>query len=180
MNTARARSLALVVAITLVGATTCSAQQATKEEFVEYSRMLEGRWIAEVTWVADWPGLGKKGEKVTAYTENTIAVEGNALIGIFYGGAGTGRILTTYDAGAKQIQGLVVTSGGTVWHFVVNKENGKWVMSSTGSNADGSKLEGKSTLTISDDGNTNTWTGSTIIGGKKVDEQRDVYRRAGK
>jgi hypothetical protein len=51
---------------------------------------------------------------------------------------------------------------------------------STGSNPDGSKIVGNSVINISDDGNTHRMSGSTTVGGEKVDELRDVWRRLGK
>ena len=71
-------------------------------------------------------------------------------------------------------------SGGTVWTIVYSKVGDKWVGVQTGSLADGSKVESKTTLTLSDNGNTQTWTGPTTVGGKKVDDQHDVYRRVSK
>ena len=39
--------------------------QSTRADFKEFCKAMEGRWIGEVVWVADWPGFGKKGDKVT-------------------------------------------------------------------------------------------------------------------
>jgi hypothetical protein len=153
------------------------AQQSTRKDFDEYCQVVEGRWVGEVTLVADWPGIGEKGEVLTAYSENEIKVDGNALTGMFYGGNGAGKGITVFDAGSGQIKGLAVSSGGSAWNVVTFKKNGKWVQTSTGSNPDGTKIEGVSTLTISDDGNTHTWIGTTTIDGKEVDKQRDVWRR---
>jgi hypothetical protein len=104
--------------------------------------------------------------------------DGNAIIGRYFGGNGSGTSITVYDAGEKRIKEIAVSSGGTVWSTVYVKEDGKWLSLQTGSNPDGSKIEAKNTLTISDDGNTHTWTGTTMIAGKKVDELHDVWRRA--
>ena len=41
--------------------------QTTRADFQKYCKAMEGRWIGEVVWVADWPGFGKKGEKVTGF-----------------------------------------------------------------------------------------------------------------
>ena len=49
-----------------------------------------------------------------------------------------------------------------------------------GSNPDGKRIEAENTVTISDDGNTHTWAGTTRIDGKKVDELHDVWRRVSK
>ena len=170
-----------VVIATLVALSSpVSAQEATREEFKEICKVLEGRWIGDITWAADWPGLGKKGEKVTTYWEGTMAEDGNALLGRFHGGNGSGTWLLVYDAGAKRIKGLWINSGGSVSHDIIYKENGKFVQIQSGSHADGTKTEGRCVLTIEENGNKSTWRGGGSIGGKKHDDYTDVWRRLSK
>ena len=45
---------------------------------------------------------------------------------------------------------------------------------------DGTKNEWTSTVTITDDGKTHTWTGTGTLGGEKVADQHDVWRRVSK
>lgn len=73
----------------------------TKEEFKEWCDAWKGRWVGEVTFVADWPGLRKRGENVTAYFEATAIEDGKRMLWKFFGGAGSGTILFAYDAVAK-------------------------------------------------------------------------------
>ncbi len=40
--------------------------------------------------------------------------------------------------------------------------------------------ESISTITITENGNTQTWTGPWMVGAQKVGEQHDVWRRVGK
>jgi hypothetical protein len=47
-----------------------SVQTTSRREFKEFCRLMEGRWGGDVIWVANWPGFGKRGDKVTAYAEN--------------------------------------------------------------------------------------------------------------
>ena len=155
-------------------------QTSSRAEFEEYCKAMEGRWVGDVTWIADWPGWGKKGDKITGYWEGRITADGNALLGVFYGGNGMGTGITYYDPGTKQIKGVSVSSGGSVWNNVLFKKDGKWQQLSTGSNPGGSKIEEKNTLTISNDGNTGTWTGTGTIGGEKMDPLHDVWRRVSK
>jgi len=156
------------------------AQESTREDFRELCQLVQGRWVGDVTWVADWPGFGKRGEKVTAYTENKIAEDGNALISRFYGGDGSSTGLIVFDAGAEQIKSFGVSSGGGVGQSIMYKKGGKWVDEGTGSNPDGTKTRGTATLTITDNGNTHTWTGPTWVGEKRVDDAKDVFRRVSK
>lgn len=175
------RSVLFICCLT-VNASLCEsrAQESTREDFNDYCRMMEGRWIGDVVWVADWPGFGNKGDKVTAYLDWKVTDGGHALVGKYYGGAGSGTILTCFDAGSRQIKETAVSSGGTVWNTIIFRKDGKWMSKSTGSNPDGSEIVGNSVINISDDGKTHRMSGSTTIGGEKVDELRDVWRRLGK
>lgn len=172
----------LISSVLLIALTALPAfgQQSTREDFKEFCQAFAGRWLGDVTWIMDWPGFGKRGDKVTAFLENRITEDGNVVVGRFFGGPGSGSSVFAYDAGAKQIRGNGADSGGTVWTAVFSKQNGKWVSAETGSHADGTKYEGKYTVAISDGGNTHTWTGSTKITGKKADELKDVWRRVSK
>lgn len=156
------------------------AQESSRKDFQEFCKAMEGRWVGDVTWVADWPAYGKRGEKVTAYFEGKIVEDGHALIGRFFGGIGSGSSLLIFDAGAKQIKWIWVNSGGSVSYDTIYKDGKKWMSKSVGSNADGTKTEYLSTITMSDNGKTHTWTGSGKVGGKKVDDQHDVWRRVTK
>ena len=153
-------------------------QQSTQADFEEFLQIMEGRYICDVIWIADWPGVGgKKGEKVTGYSDLQVVADGNVLQGTFYGGSGTTTWITVYDAAARQIRFLTGTSGGTMWSGTYHKEGGKWVEAGIGSNPDGSKIEFSNTLTLSDGGRTHNWSGSTTIAGKPVDKLQDVCRR---
>ena len=175
-----ARTSYLIAGLILIaGARVGVAQQASEEEFKAYQSTMEGRWVGEVTWIADWPGLGKKGDKVTGYSGIRAAADGHALVGHFHGGNGTGRWITVYHAGAKQIREMGIDSGGTTWNCMISRREGHWRSQCTGSLADGTKTEGDYTLNVSDDGNTHRWTGGTTIGGEAVDPLQDVWTRVG-
>ena len=47
--------------------------QSTRADFRKLCKAMEGRWIGEVVWVADWPGFGKKGDKFTGYSDFRIS-----------------------------------------------------------------------------------------------------------
>ncbi len=168
-------------AILLAGlAAPAFAQQSSREDFKEYCKLNAGRWVGDVTWVADWPGFGKKGDKVTGYFEAKVTEDGNAMTTRFFGGEGSGTGLYFYDAGAKQIRGVWCDSAGAVSQSVTFKKDGQWTEKGAGSLQDGTKTEFTSMLTVSNAGKTITWTGTGTVGDKKTDDQHDVYRRVSK
>ena len=136
------KAIPLSIVLLLFLASMSFGQTATRAEFEEYCKVWEGRWIGDVTWIADWPGLGKKGDKVTCYWEGRITADGNALSAVFYGGTGRSTGITYFDPGTKQIKGLVVTSGGTIFNLIFFKKDGKWQQHVTGNLPDGSKKLG--------------------------------------
>jgi hypothetical protein len=155
-------------------------QESTRQDFEEFCRAFEGRWVGEVTWVTDWEAFGKRGEKVTAHVDLRISPDGHALTGVFYAGNGSGTSLGYFDAAAKQIKWVWVNSAGGTSVDVMHREGKNWVNTSGGSNADGTKTQSRSMISVSDDGNTHTWKGKGTVGGKPVDDQHDVYRRVSK
>ncbi len=130
-----------IITLSLVGcfASEAMGQQSSREDFKEFCDAFQGRWVGKVTWVADWPGLGKRGETVTAYIEARYIEDGQGMLLKFFGGNGSATLLTAYDARAKQIKSMWVGSGGGVTHTVIQKQNGKWVEKGTGSLVDGRK-----------------------------------------
>lgn len=174
------RISSIIVALLLVPlAAPASAQQSTRQDFKDWCQIIEGRWVGDVTWVADWAGFGKKGEKVTAYLEAKVVEDGNAVHVRHFGGNGSGSCLTYFDSGEKQIKALWVQSSGAVSRSIAYRKDGQWIEKGSGSLADGTKTEFTSTMTLTDS-NTLTCTGSGTVGGKKTDDQHDVWRRVSK
>ncbi len=153
--------------------------QSTQADFQEFCKSMQGRWIGEVIWITDWPGFGKKGDKVTAYSEFTHSDNGHVLRGRFNGGPGSGTAMFFYDAGKRQIQGQWVSSGGTVWNITTYKKDGQWHHDETGSIADGKPITSSITRHVSDDGKTHRMSGTVEIDGEALDPVRDVWHRIG-
>src|SRR5262245_21406823 len=63
--------------------TTLTAQRAaappSNNPLKEFGDAYVGRWIAEIIWATDYPGVGKKGEKVTGYEVIRWTADGKAL-----------------------------------------------------------------------------------------------------
>ena len=153
--------------------------QSTRADFQAFCQAMQGRWIGDLIWITDWPGFGKKGDKVTAYSEFRIRHNGHVLLGRFNGGLGAGAGLYHYDAGKRQIQGRWVTSSGNAWNQVIYKKDGQWHQEETGSIVDGKPVTSSQIRHISDDGKTHRVTGTMKIDGKELDPLRDVWRRIG-
>jgi hypothetical protein len=172
-----ASTIALLVAVLILPTVT---QGSTREEFKEYCRALQGRWIGDVTWVADWPSFGKRGDKVTCYFEGGVAEDGNVMKARFIGGIGAGTAIYYFDPGTKEIRSLWVNTGGGVERGTIRKSGDKWLLETSGCLKDGTKVKYTTMVTFADNGNTSTRTGSGTVGGKKVDDQHDVWRRLSK
>ncbi len=155
-------------------------KRTSQADFEELCEACEGRWVGELTLVADAPGFGKKGEKLTSYGLDKVTQDGNAILCDFYCGEGSGIWFIIYDPRAKRTRTTWVTSGGGMDQAILYKRNGKWIEQGTGSKPDGSKIEFTNTLTISDDGRTHTWTGFGAVGGERRDDRHDVFRRVNK
>jgi len=152
----------------------------TREDFEEYCKLNEGRWVGDVTLIADWPGVGKKGQKLTAYYESTIAQDGNALIAKNYTGKGSGTSLTVFDTSTNQIKGTWVSTGGSISHYTLFRRDGKWMEKTTGSNPNGDKIVLDTTFTYSDNGTKCIITSSGTVGDDKTKDQYDVWRKVSK
>jgi hypothetical protein len=157
-----------------------SAQKSTRQDFDDFCRAWEGRWVCEQTLVADSPGIGKKGDTFTAYADCRIEHDGQAMICKYYGGEGTATWVVAYDAGASRIKGLWVTSGGVFQHCTLHKEGQDWVEVVHGSQAGGTKIEATFTITITDEGDTHNWKGTPVIDGKKTAEETSQWHRVNK
>ncbi len=138
---------------------------------------MQGRWVGDVVWVTDWPGLGKKGDRVKCYLEAKIVEDGNAMTGRFFGGGGSATWITVYDAASKRIRETIVDSGESMTDSVVHKKNGKCINDQTGSTSDGKRFRSELAITVSDNGNKHSWSGTTTVEGQPADECQDVWIR---
>ncbi len=154
------------------------AQDATIADFHAFCEAIEGRWVGKVTQIDDLPGFGKKGEVGTSYFTARFLADKYCLLGEFQGaGEGCGTWILAYDPAGKRITSLALFSNGRRSDGVIIKHNGKWEERLTAVDPDGTKQSIVSVLTISDNGNTNTWTENGTTNGKKLEEAVSVWRR---
>ena len=177
----RAFSLSLFTLAVVMAPCHLCAQEgtATKEEFQEWTRIMTGRFIGDVPLVNDWPGIGKKGEKTTAYVEIKPVADGNALFGEWVAGEGKCVWLTTWNPRTKQIKQTTVFTSGIFWENIVTKDGpNKWrIRKTAASMPDGQKIGGDTVLTLSNGGKTHTHEGTWKVGEDTLDKIRDVYTR---
>jgi hypothetical protein len=154
---------------------------ASIELFREYGDQIAGRWVAEVTLTDDYPGLGKKGDKLTCHSTTTWIADKNALEGEWFIGSATGKWLCYWDGASKTIKQVGADSTGAAGVTEITKVNGKWIEKNVGAYTDGTVTTGTITRTIADNGNTQIadWT-DQLIGGKKIQDERDVWKRVSK
>ena len=157
----------------VVFASPALAQTSSREDFREFCKLVEGRWICTDTKLpADW--IGSDGEKVTSYGVNEIAVDGHALKSVWLGASRTAEFMTVFDNSSGEIRILFVDSDGTIAQAVMVKKDGKWTRTATVSHPDGTKEEVIATLvSVSDDGKIHTWKDSRFEGEqvwKRVDK----------
>ena len=171
----------LCVLAILLFASTATAQTSTPAEFTELGELLVGRWVSDITLIADWPEFSKKqGEKVNGYlTVKWVAdrngVEEEELIAE---GGGTG--LYFWEAASKSIKCVRVTTAGTTSTTTYWKKDGVWQWCHAAAQRDGKKVEGAGQLLFEDNGKTMIGDGDLTLDGKPLLHYRDVYRRVGK
>ena len=78
-----------------------TTMQSSLDDFKEFSQVMQGRWIADIVWITDWPGFGEKGDTVTGYADYQIAQNGRVLTGREYLGPGSVTSLAYYDQGKR-------------------------------------------------------------------------------
>ena len=146
----------------------------------EFGDLIVGRWIGDVTLIADLPGIGKKGDKVVAHGTGRRIADRRGLEEEYFTGQGTNTNLYFWDPAVKRIRQYGIDSGGTTADYEIWKQDGRWVFKGGGHLADGSRIEGKGTIVGKDDGNTVVYEGVFTVTGEKAFDLHDVYHRASK
>jgi len=151
----------------------------TREDFAEFCRLTGGRWVGEIKWAADWPGVGKKGDIVTVYRQNNISQDGNAQICQWFAGNGSSSLLFSYDAEAQIIKGMRVSSGGSLSQITFQKRNGGWIWNVDGVELDGTIVKLVGTSEFTNNGSALTEKGNGTRGDEKG-EFTDVWKKVSK
>ncbi len=155
-------------------------QETTFAEFKEFGNLMVGRWVGDITFIADWPGQTKRqGDKVTGYTTYSWIVDGKAIESVEHAGNTVGKTLISWDGTTNQIRlSHVGSAGGTYQAVAWKSKPNKWNWRVTGGGqADGKRMGGQGSWTFKDDGNTLVLNGSVLLDGKKLPKLHDVYTR---
>jgi hypothetical protein len=170
---------ALLGAVALSNTAFAKAAVGTSKraDFRTLCGLMRGRWVGELICMADWPGVGKKGDKLFAHGLVSVVSDGSGLWDQYFIGNGSHSALIVFDEGAREIRCLSVSTGGGVEQSLFSYKNRKWLHSGTGSAPDGMRYDFTDDIALSDNDNTQTWTRKTMIEGKFVGEHTDVWRR---
>ena len=87
-----------------------SAQLAP--EFKEIGDLLVGRWMGQVELEIDYPGIGKKGDRITVYRDCGWEADGGAVQCKEFDGPATSTVLYVWDRTAKGAKFLSTDSAG--------------------------------------------------------------------
>ena len=147
----------------------------------EWGELVVGRWVSDITLIADWQGQSKKqGEKLIGHQSVKWIVDKMGIEEESFAGDTTGKTIYAWDAAAKQIKFFNVGSGGGFFEGTLMKKDKKWAWKLEGSLPDGTKMKGTGTWTAKDGGNTLILGGSVFLGGERLPGLHDVYKRVNK
>ncbi len=152
----------------------------SREDFEEYCKLNQGRWVGKVTQAVDVPGARKKGDEITVHVEHTITTDGNAMATRSYGGEECSSGLTVYDPVEKKIINRWVSSSGATGEAIAYKSEGKWHRKVDGCLPDGTRTTVIYVITTSDNGNKGIVKGSGMIGDEKFEVEDRIWHRVGK
>ena len=166
----------VLVALLAVAVSASPVPQQAGTPLKDVGDLLVGRWTGEGIYAADYPGIGKKGEKFTS-TITCRWVAGQAAVQCE--GVENKSMWTTffwYEAVSKQVKYVDANSGGNYAEGTITKQGAKLVWASAGSLADGRRVEYKGETLFQDNGNTRIEIGATILNGVR-NEFRDTFKR---
>jgi hypothetical protein len=166
------------VILVLFSASSSTPQEASLKDFQEYGDLMVGRWIGDLTLVADWPGFGNKGDKVVAHLSVRWIADRNAVEGEAFAGAGAGRSFAFWDPVVGRIKEYRVSSKGTVTSIEIWKLGDKWAWRSSGYLRDRTPFDGHGEIIVSEARDTITYVGKGTMGGKPMLPLKDVFRKA--
>ena len=169
----------LITNSTRIADSSNNTPRSTFEDFQSFCKVMTGRWRIDITYIADWPGVGvKKGEKGTGYALVDTKMDGHVLdlihinAGLFF------RQTFYWDPVDSVMTVISIMSSGAIWHgtFWENDEKGYTFKINRAGEKDGRHTTGEFNYVFSEDKNTFYLRSNNMtLGHEKLDDLRDVY-----
>ena len=173
----RLAAFSMATTLSLFLATSVVAEETSPADFEKYCDAMEGRWRGDVTFVADWPGLGKRGEKTVAFLDCKRTDDGRGLSIRFFGGAGSASGFAAYDAVSKKIRESFVVSGGYFGQREVVIDGDGFKISGKGSLPDGREHTVTIRRKLTNDGKEMVNSISGMIAGEPTDDTEEHWQK---
>ena len=149
---------------------------ATREDFIRYTKAIQGMWKGEVLSVIGDSSLGRTGDSYTAYW-NTFRKSSRYLTTSFNGGKKSHDGLIFYDANLKKILSISSSNDGTVTRSYLVPKGENWYRETVHTKADGQVSELKSDITIDVKKGVMTILIRGKVGDSSLKNQKNVWYR---
>ena len=154
--------------------------QSSPEEFKEFCKQMEGRWVTQQKVTTVWPKLGfKKGDTLTHYADFHSDLDGIVLVADHKFGNIKWRVTYHYDAVNSQICSSGNGSNG-FWSRGVIWQTSKNVFAYRllGGQTNGQDFSSSGIMATSVDGKTfTTYSGDTRLGDGGKAKSQENYKR---
>jgi hypothetical protein len=149
---------------------------ATREDFIRYTKAVQGMWKGEVLSVIGDSSLGRTGDSYTAYW-NSYVKSPSCSTSSFNGGERSHDGLTIYDANLKKIVSISSGNDGTVTRSYHVPKGDNWYRETVHTKADGQISKLKSDITIDVKKGVMTILISGKVGSSSLKNQKNVWYR---
>ena len=149
---------------------------ATREDFIRYTKAIQGMWKGEVLSVIGDSSLGRTGDSYTAYW-NTFRKSPRYSTTSFNGGKKSHDGLIFYDANLKKILSISSSNDGTVTRSYLVPKGENWYGETVHTKADGQVSELKSDITIDVKKGVMTILIRGKVGDSSLKNQKNVWYR---
>jgi hypothetical protein len=144
-------------------------------EFRAIGELLVGRWTGQAELEMEYPGIGKKGDIITVYSDCHWAADGLAVECQDFDGAASATKLYVWDRTTRCARFLSGDSAGNVDEGRVCRQASKLIGTSFSTLPDGRRAEYAWEATYQ--GVTQTNTGSTTVAGRRTEWKPTRFRR---
>jgi len=149
---------------------------ATREDFIRYTKAVQGMWKGEVLSVIGDSSLGRTGDSYTAYW-NSYVKSPSCSTSSFNGGEKSHDGLTIYDANLKKIMSIRSGNDGTVTRSYYVPKGDNWYRETVHTKADGQISNLKSDIKIDVKKGVMTILISGKVGSSSLKNQKNVWYR---